>query len=267
MIKFRYLTYSNFGLFEKWYEDMAQEGYQIEKIVLPFIHRFKRTEPMEVHYKISLAPNESSFSAFTNEELKEFDDLSRASGWNLVDRCYNMNLYKVNDDATESLYNNSEDELQILNKGIRGEVISLRITLISLIVLNFFTMANFFSSEIFYSNFTIFLAPATSLLLLFTILALGSYMSFKRNNKELVNINDARFSKFSFSKGFVALIILPSILILSAFLLTIFNPTVSHRGFFALSILPIAFLLIIVFAYRRKVKGSNFPRPKSVYLS
>ena len=31
MLKARYLTYTNFGLFEKWYEDMAKKGWQIEK--------------------------------------------------------------------------------------------------------------------------------------------------------------------------------------------------------------------------------------------
>ena len=36
MLKFRFLTYSNFGSMEKWYDEMAKEGYQIEKIVIPF---------------------------------------------------------------------------------------------------------------------------------------------------------------------------------------------------------------------------------------
>ena len=31
MLKARHLTYTNFGLVEKWYEDMAKEGWQIEK--------------------------------------------------------------------------------------------------------------------------------------------------------------------------------------------------------------------------------------------
>lgn len=58
MLKARYLAYTNFGLFEKWYEDMAKEGWQIEKIIFPFIHKFKKAEPEDVRYKVSLAPNE-----------------------------------------------------------------------------------------------------------------------------------------------------------------------------------------------------------------
>ena len=37
MLKTRYLTYTNFGLVEKWYEDMAKKGWQIEKKILTFI--------------------------------------------------------------------------------------------------------------------------------------------------------------------------------------------------------------------------------------
>ena len=51
MLKTRYLTYTNFGLVEKWYEDMAKKGWQIEKIILPFIHKFKKAEPEDVRYK------------------------------------------------------------------------------------------------------------------------------------------------------------------------------------------------------------------------
>ena len=71
MLKARYLTYTNFGLFEKWYEDMAKKGWQIEKIILPFIHKFKKAEPEDARYKISIAPNEGSFSAFSKDELRD----------------------------------------------------------------------------------------------------------------------------------------------------------------------------------------------------
>lgn len=57
MIKFRFLTYSNFGLFEKWYEDLAREGWQIESLPLPFVHKFKKAPAAEVNYRVIMAPN------------------------------------------------------------------------------------------------------------------------------------------------------------------------------------------------------------------
>ena len=95
MLKFRYLTYSNFGPMAKWYEDMAKRGYRIEKIPLPFIHKFKKSEPADTKYKISIAPNESLFSKFSKEELGDFDKMAKEYGWHLVDRSFNMNLYRV----------------------------------------------------------------------------------------------------------------------------------------------------------------------------
>ena len=76
MLKFRFLTYSNFGSMEKWYDEMAKEGYQIEKIVIPFIHKFKKCKQEDIKYKISLAPNEGLFSKFSKEELADYDQMA-----------------------------------------------------------------------------------------------------------------------------------------------------------------------------------------------
>lgn len=39
MLKFRYLTYSNFWPMAKWYEGMAKRCYQIEKITYDNIYK------------------------------------------------------------------------------------------------------------------------------------------------------------------------------------------------------------------------------------
>ena len=103
MLKARYLTYTNFGLFEKWYEDMAKKGWQIEKIIFPFIHKFKKAEPEDARYKVSLGPNEGSFSAFSKDELRDFDEMAGDFGWHLVDRTFNINIYKLDEGSRDSL--------------------------------------------------------------------------------------------------------------------------------------------------------------------
>ena len=73
MLRFRFLTYANFGLFENWYKEMAKKGYEIEKTKFSFMHFFKKTEPKDVDYKFVISNNEDKYNAFSKQEL---DDLN-----------------------------------------------------------------------------------------------------------------------------------------------------------------------------------------------
>ena len=211
MLKARYLAYTNFGLFEKWYEDMAKEGWQIEKIIYPFIHKFKKAEPEDVRYKISLAPNEGVFSAFSKDELRDFDEMAGDFGWHLVDRTFNINIYKLDEGSRDSLYNDGKEEIEILNKGMRGEIISLSISFILFVFIAFFTTSQFLSSYIFYSNYTIFMEPACLLFFVLCALALGDYILFKKRNRDAKDVKEIKFSKLTFSKAFVLIFYIPII--------------------------------------------------------
>lgn len=261
MLKLRYLTYTNFGLVEKWYEDMAKKGWQIEKIILPFIHSFKRAEPEEVHYKISLAPNEGSFSAFSKEELGDFDQMAGSLGWHLVDRTFNLNIYRLEPGSPDSLYNDGMEEILLLNKGIKGEIISLSLSTFFLGILHFLISSGFFSSEIYYSNYPIFMAPASILLFLFCLLALGDHISFRRRNKQARDLGDLKFSRLSFSRPFVFLVFISFILVLVAVGTTFLIPGEASNGLVVLlSFLPTLFILGTVYFFRKKIKTMNLKK-------
>ena len=149
MIKFRYLTYSNFGPMAKWYAEMAKKGWEIEKIILPFVHKFKKCQPKDINFRISLAPNEGVFSKFSKEELAEYDQMAEGYGYHLVDRSFNMNLYKLDETASDSLYDDDKYEIEILKKGIKGEIISLSFSTIVVFLLAMFTTSLFKSSDIY----------------------------------------------------------------------------------------------------------------------
>lgn len=111
MLKFRFLTYTNFGLMEKWYEEMAREGWQIEKIPFPFVHKFKKAEPAEIKYQFTIAPNETWHVKFSKEELADYDQMADDYGWHLVDRTFNMNLYEIDEEGVDSLYDDYSYEI------------------------------------------------------------------------------------------------------------------------------------------------------------
>ena len=258
MLKARYLTYTNFGLFEKWYEDMAKKGWQIEKIIFPFIHKFKKAEPEDVRYKVSLGPNEGSFSAFSKDELRDFDEMAGDFGWHLVDRTFNMNIYKLNEGSQDSLYNDGKDEIEILKKGVRGEIISLSINFIVFAFLAFYIISQFFSRDIFYSNYLIFMGPACILLLLFDALALADYILFKNRNRDAKDVNEIKFSRLTFSKSFIILLYIPLILMVLAFTSDFLLPSGNSNGWVMLiSLLPTLIMISFIYFYRKKIKAMN----------
>lgn len=270
MLKARYLTYTNFGLVEKWYEDMAKKGWQIEKIILPFIHKFKKAEPEDVRYKISLAPNEGDFSAFSKDELRDFDEMAGDFGWHLVDRTYNINIYKLDKGSQDSLYNDDMDEIEILNKGVKGEIISLFISFIVFGFLTFFVSSQFFSKEIFYSNYLIFMEPVVILLFPFYVIALGDYIFFKKRNKNVKSISEIKFSRISFSKVFVLLNYIPIILIVLAFSSDFLLPSGDSSGAnMIISLFPTLIMFGFIFFYRKKVKVMNIKKDekKLIFIS
>lgn len=263
MLKTRYLTYTNFGLVEKWYEDMAKKGWQIEKIILPFIHKFKKADPEDVRYKISIAPNEGSFSAFSKDELRDFDEMAGDLGWHLVYRTFNMNIYKLDEGSQDSLYNDEKEEIEILKKGIKGEIISLSISFIVLGFLAFFVSSQFFSKEIFYSNYLIFMWPAVILFFLFDALALADYIFFKKRNRDAKDVNEIKFSRLSFSKVFVSMIYIPTILVVLAFTSDFLLPSGDSTGAnMIISLFPSIIMFAFIFFYRKKIKAMNIKKDK-----
>ena len=261
MFKLRYLTYTDFGLVEKWYEDMAKKGWQIEKIILPFIHKFKRAEPEEVRYKISLAPNEGSFSAFSKEELEDFDQMAGSLGWQLVDRTFNLNIYRLDPGSPDSLYNDGMEEIQVLNKGVKGELLSISLSTLILGILHLLISSGFFSSEIYYSNYPIFMAPASMLLFIFCLLSLGDHIYFRRRNKQARDLGDLKFSRLSFSRPFVFLVFISFVLVLVAIGSTFLIPGEASNGLMVLlSLLPTLFILGTVCFFRKKIKTMNIKK-------
>ncbi|WP_297391707.1 DUF2812 domain-containing protein [uncultured Peptoniphilus sp.] len=267
MLKTKYLAYTNFGLVEKWYEDMAKKGWQIEKIILPFIHKFKKAEPEDASYKISMAPNEGSFSAFSKDELRDFDDMAGDFGWHLVYRTFNMNIYKLEEGSQDSLYNDGSEEIEILKKGVRGEIISLSINFIVFAFLSFFLISQFLSSNIFYSNYTIFMGPACLLFLLLDALALGDYIFFKKRNRDAKDVKEIKFSRLTFSKTFIILFYIAIILIVlaltSGFLLSSGD---SNSFVMLISLLPTLVMISFIYFYRKKIKAMNIKRKEKKFI-
>ena len=267
MYKFRFLTYANFYPFTKWYEKMAKEGYQIEKIIFSFIHKFKKTEPADVKYKISIGPNECLFTKFSKEELNDYDQMAEEYGWHMVDRSFNMNLYQVDETGSNSLYNDDSYEIEILNKGIKGELITISLNLLVLGFLALSSIARLRSSDIYYSNFPFFMAPAGSLFLIFALLSLGDYISFKIRNREVKAIKDLKFTGLGIGKLQALLSFLSIVLIILSWIALIINQLEMGYGLTILiSVIPIIIMVILISYFIKKVKQMDANKGHKKFL-
>lgn len=263
MLKFRFLSYSNFGPMAQWYGEMARKGYQVEKILLPFIHKFKKTEPSDIKYKISIGQNEGFFTKFSKEELKDYDQMAEDYGWHLIDRSFNMNLYKLDEGAVDSLYDNDKYEIDILNKGIKGEIISISFSTVMLFILAILTSSLFKTSDIYYSNYSIFNAPAANLLLVLSILSLGDYIRFKKRNKDVEKIGDLRFTGIGFGKFQAITTLITIILIfLAIFVGSLLQNGGAHKTLIFLSAIPNILLVGLIYYFFKKIKLMDVKKSK-----
>ena len=267
MLKFRFLTYTNFGLMEKWYEEMAREGWQIEKIPLPFVHVFKKIEPADIKYKFSLAANESLFTKFSKEELSDYDQMADEYGWHLVDRTFNMNLYKVDEEGADSLYDDDSYEIEILNKGVKGELITLSLNSFIFAFLAMSNIARIRSSEIYYSNFPFFMVPAVSMFLIFSLLSLCDYISFKIRNKKVQSIKNLKFSRLAIGRLQALIPVLSIVLVILAFIALVINQLEMGYGLtIIISVIPIIIMAILISYFIKKVKLMDAKKGKKKLL-
>ena len=257
MLRFRFLTYANFGLFEDWYKEMARKGYEIEKAKFSFMHFFKKTEPKDVDYKFVISNNEDKYNAFSKQELDELNEMAKDYGYDFIFKSYNMNLYKTKA-KEKSLYNDDVEELKILRTSVKREIISTAILLVVLLLLHFFSFANFLSEEFYYSNYSMVLGPSIFLMLIFDLLALVDYSIFYRRNKDVSCTHDLKFSKMSFSKFFVYLIMASLILIIIGIILQFVdvNPNLGLK-YTLLLWSPFILMWILVLIFRKKIKTMN----------
>ena len=267
MLKFRFLSYANFGPMAQWYEEMAKEGWQIEKIILPFIHQFKKCEPADIKYKFSLATNESLFTKFSKEELADYDQMAEEYGWHLVDRTFNMNLYRVDDDGAESLYNDDSYEIDILNKGIKGELITISVNLPVFTFLALSSIARLRSSDIYYSNFPFFMVPAVSLFIIFSLLSLGDYISFKKRNKKVQSIKNLKFSRMGIGKLQALIPVFSIVSVILAWIALVINQLEMGYGLTILiSVIPTIFMVILIYYFIKKVKEIDAKKGQKKFL-
>ena len=86
-----YSYYDHAGI-ARHLEDMARQGWQLEKAGSTFF-TYHRCDPAEFHYAVVYFPKASQFDPEPPAEQREFWELCKATGWELVTSRYQMQIF------------------------------------------------------------------------------------------------------------------------------------------------------------------------------
>ena len=86
-----YSYYDHAGI-ARHLEDMARQGWQLEKAGSVFF-TYHRCDPAELHYAVVYFPKASQFDPEPPAEQREFWELCKATGWELVTSRYQMQIF------------------------------------------------------------------------------------------------------------------------------------------------------------------------------
>ena len=87
-----YSYYDHAGI-ARHLEDMARQGWQLEKAGGTFF-TYRRCDPAELHYTVVYFPKASQFDPEPPAEQREFWELCKATGWELVTSRYQMQIFR-----------------------------------------------------------------------------------------------------------------------------------------------------------------------------
>lgn len=86
-----YAYYDHAGIV-RHLEDMARQGWQLEKAGSVF-WTYRRCKPAELRYAVVYFPKASQYDPEPPEEQREFWELCKATGWELVSSRYQMQIF------------------------------------------------------------------------------------------------------------------------------------------------------------------------------
>ena len=237
-VAIKYLNIINYPYMEEYLENMAKEGWLLNKIVLGNIFIFKKVQPQELEFSISPYEMETFLNRKTKVELEEFDAVCQLVGWNYCTKSYDLFIYyKDRDSQVLDIHTDEEEEFNLLEK-IGEKYIKSFYFLTPLLI--FYTWRNLYNiqNNVFFYTSAIaqIIAPILPIGVIVTIvewLKIKNFLKLNRKNVKMGNGIEYKDSKFQL------LNLAYTIVFISLFLITIYILYVSIFLKDKIAILPI----------------------------
>ena len=91
---------------EKWLEEMAANGWRLEKVI-PYFYTFRRSAPETIVYRLD-------YMSSTNKNYQEYLNLFKDAGWELLASYAGWHYFRIKpqNDQTPEIYNSDRAKAQ-----------------------------------------------------------------------------------------------------------------------------------------------------------
>lgn len=264
MIKFKPFDYLNFKKLEPWYEKMAASGWLIDKVYMNCIHIFRKVPEKDINIKMITTYNYRELSRISEDEEKEFRQMSEEEGWHFLCRQNNIEVYQV-DDPKMNIFDSLETEQKVIMKNATNKIADkiFRSILLLFIFYNLFSEIGNLANILFKSNLIAIFSITLVADLVLLVLSLIQDLRFKHRNKsKILSLEDIQYNGFVISSIIKVFELIGIITWLIFIPLELFN--IYYQGFETLAIelfyrllIFIAGGLLIWFLHKKFVASSN----------
>lgn len=113
---------------EKYLCDMAKKGYLFEKVILPGIYHFRKSEPTNMIYRIDFNPQKK-------EDRESYLQMFRDYGWEYIQDLNEFSYFCKLDDGTEDeIFNDNVSRIDMLERINKRKMIPLTAIFLCIII-------------------------------------------------------------------------------------------------------------------------------------
>lgn len=113
---------------EKYLCDMAKKGYLFEKVTLPGVYHFKKSEPTNMIYRIDFNPQKK-------ENRESYLQMFKDYGWEYIQDLNEFSYFcKLDDGTDDDIFNDNESRIEMLERINSRKVMPLLVIFLCCII-------------------------------------------------------------------------------------------------------------------------------------
>lgn len=126
--EFRYFVLPEYEEEEEYLCDMAKKGYLFEKVTLPGIYHFRKSEPTNMIYRIDFNPQKK-------EDRESYLQMFKDYGWEYIQDLNEFSYFcKLDDGTDDEIFNDNESRIEMMERINKRKMIPLTAILLCIII-------------------------------------------------------------------------------------------------------------------------------------
>ncbi|MBR6255860.1 MAG: DUF2812 domain-containing protein, partial [Lachnospiraceae bacterium] len=130
LIQNRAIAYENLDDTKEYLEDMAKEGWMLEKISGTTKFFFRRCEPVDARFAVEIFVNGSMFDTHVIESNMEYIEYCKKAGWEFVCSSANIDVFRTDDEDAPEIESDRKLKLKAIKKAGFSQRIATQLMLL-----------------------------------------------------------------------------------------------------------------------------------------